>query len=109
MIIFKRNPEIQQTTFLGHPHSTVSIKSEAVTFSQVGMILKSFVDVGDRLKCWWHLFDVGVDVGANVKILFKRQYLSPTESVHLPLVVHKVWTTTVFIKSGKKHSKDMIQ
>ena len=108
MIIFKRNPEIQQTTFLGHPHSTVSIKSEAVTFSQVGMILKSFVDVSDRFKCWWHLFDVGVDVGANVKILFKRQYLSPTESVQLPLVVHKLWTTTV-LKSDKKHSKDMIQ
>ena len=45
LIIFKRNPEIQQTTFLGHPHSTVSIKSEAVTFSQVGMILKSYCKV----------------------------------------------------------------
>ena len=32
-----------------------------------------------------------------LKILFKRQYLSPTESVHLPLVVHKLWTTTVKI------------
>ena len=51
LIIFKRNPEIQQTTFLGHPHSTVSIKSEAVTFSQVGMILQSYCEV-TVFYCW---------------------------------------------------------
>lgn len=67
------------------------------------------MDVGDRFKYWWHFFDAGIDVGSNVEILSQRQILPSTALVNLPLVVHKVWTTTVFIKSGKKHLKDMIQ